>query len=835
MRTVQLNLASWCLAPLFAASAFASPLPGERPGDSAAVAPLSAADRAAIAAAHATAARAVVAAEEGYLARSREQQYTTRFDGCGFTTSLDSGDHTFGLELARYGWLGANCAVTLPRAVTAVGERLTYEWDERLEEWYVNGPSGLEHGYTVRDRADAAVGLLELELAIRGDLRPDVAAAGREVALLAGDGTTVLRYAGLAVFDATGLPLAAAWRAEAGRLRLAVDDRAATYPITIDPVVQQAYLKASNTGAGDLLGGAVAIDGDTVVIGATGEDSDGALPDPESDDSAPEAGAAYVFVRNGTTWSAQAYLKASNAGSSDFFGVSVAISGDTIVVGANGEASNATGVDGDGSDNSAQSAGAAYVFVRTGSTWTQQAYLKASNSEAFDSFGVAVAIAGDTVAVGAIGESSNATGIGGNQADNSAAGAGAAYVFVRSGSTWTQQEYLKASNAESGDSFGAAAALSGESLLVGASLESSGATGVGGNQADNSAPFSGAAYVFTRSGSTWSQEAYVKASNTDSNDSFGAVLALDGDTAVVGAFAEDSKATGVNGNQSDNSLRSAGAAYVFVRSAATWSQQAYLKASNSGKDDIFGATVSVSGDRLVVGAYGEDSKATGIDGNQGNNSSGDAGAAYFFARTGVTWSQLAYAKASNTGAGDNFGLAVGISGDTAVIGACQEDSSAINVDGNEADNSAAGAGAAYVFDLDRVDGSFTTYGVGTAGTGGFVPSATLSGSWYLNEDVTLEIRNGLGGAPALLITGFARATIPFAGGDLLVATPWILVNLVLGGAAGVGGAGTLDLTDTIPDDPAIVGVLVDFQVLVADPAAQKKLALSNGAELLIGG
>ena len=129
-------------------------------------------------------------------------------------------------------------------------------------------------------------------------------------------------------------------------------------------------------------------------------------------------------------------------------------------------------------------------------------------------------------------------------------------------------------------------------------------------------------------------------------------MAVSGDTVVVGALWEDSSATGVNGNQSDNSAADAGAAYVFVRSGTTWSQQAYLKASNTGAGDYFGCSVAVSGDTVVVGAYGEDSSATGVNGNQSDNSATDAGAAYVFVRSGTTWSQQAYLKASNTGADD---------------------------------------------------------------------------------------------------------------------------------------------------------------------------------------
>ena len=179
----------------------------------------------------------------------------------------------------------------------------------------------------------------------------------------------------------------------------------------------------------------------------------------------------------------------------------MAVSGDTVVIGAPAEDSNATGINGDQTDNSATDAGAAYVFVRNGATWSQQAYLKASNTDAGDAFGYSVAVSGDTAAVVALAEDGNATGINGDQTDNSAPNAGAAYVFVRNGATWSQQAYLKASNTDAGDFFGDSVAVSGDTVVVGVARESSSATGVNGDQTNNSAVSSGAAYISTGFGS----------------------------------------------------------------------------------------------------------------------------------------------------------------------------------------------------------------------------------------------------------------------------------------------------------------------------------------------
>ena len=312
---------------------------------------------------------------------------------------------------------------------------------------------------------------------------------------------------------------------------------------------QQAYVKASNTEANDGFGESVALAGDTLAVGAPGEDSDG---DP-TNISAVDSGAVYIFTRSGSGWSQQAYVKASNTETNDGFGESVALTNDTLAVGAPGEDS-----DGDPTNNSAVDSGAVYVFTRSGSGWNQQAYVKASNAEDDDLFGVSVALAGDTLAVGAPGEDSDATGIDGDPTNNSAVVSGAVYIFTRSGSGWSQQAYVKASNTETNDGFGESVALTNDTLAVGAPGEDS-----DGDPTNNSAVDSGAVYVFTRTGSNWSQQAYLKASNTGSLDLFGSSIALDGDTLAVGALFEASNATGVNGNQGNNSAPDSGATYVF--------------------------------------------------------------------------------------------------------------------------------------------------------------------------------------------------------------------------------------------------------------------------------
>jgi hypothetical protein len=408
--------------------------------------------------------------------------------------------------------------------------------------------------------------------------------------------------------------------------------------------IQQAYVKGSNTETMDTFGQSVALsaDGSTLAVGARFESSAATgVNGNQASNTAMFAGAVYVFTRAGTTWTQQAYVKASNTEAVDQFGVALALSADgaTLAVGASGEDSAATGINGNQTDNSATFAGAVYVFARVGLTWTQQAYVKASNTDVNDSFGlraIALSTDGSTLAVGVSDESSAATGIGGNQADNSATGAGAVYVFSRAGTTWTQQAYVKASNTQALDQFGVSIALSGDgsTLAVGALGEDSAVIGIDGDQTNNAASAAGATYVFTRAGTTWAQQAYLKASNTETDDQFGTSVALssDGSTLVVGAPNEDSAATGIGGSQVDNSVQVSGAVYVFTRAGTTWTQEAYVKASNTDLDDHFGFTVVLSGtgSTLAVVAPREASAATGVDGNQGDDSAAVAGAVYVF-------------------------------------------------------------------------------------------------------------------------------------------------------------------------------------------------------------
>ena len=492
---------------------------------------------------------------------------------------------------------------------------------------------------------------------------------------------------------------------------------------------QTAYIKSPNTGFGDefggggtLLGNAVALsaDGATLAIGAPYESSgSGGIGGDQNDESVYGAGAVYVYVSDAGGWRRQAYVKASNPGLTDNFGYMVALSadGDTMAVAAPYEASAATGIDGDQNDDSIPQAGAVYVFSRDGEAWAQQAYIKASNTgeagvgdqlgdgDQFG-FGLALSADGNTLAVGAISEDSAATGADTDQSDNSALSAGAVYVFSRGDDAWTQQAYVKASNPGGGDLFGYSVALSADGGVLAATAYDEDGSLAGTNEFQDDEVFgTGALYIFLRDGDAWTQRAYLKPSNSERNDAFGVsvVISADGNTVAGTALDEDGMTTGVNSTpQPDMEINlSTGAVYLFAREGDGWSEQAYIKASNTGRDDTFGARLALSGDghTLAVGAQLEDSAGRGVDAIQDDDSAQEAGAVYLFSRQDSVWAQSAYVKGSNTEAFDEFGSSLALNGDGTLmaVGARGEDSGATGIDADQDDNSVFESGAVYLF------------------------------------------------------------------------------------------------------------------------------------------
>jgi hypothetical protein len=390
--------------------------------------------------------------------------------------------------------------------------------------------------------------------------------------------------------------------------------------------VEVAKLLAADGAAGDQFGYSVALSGDTALIGARFDDDDV---------NGLESGSAYVFTRSGTIWSQQAKLIAADGAARDWFGVRVAISGDTAVVTADADDDDVNGVD----------SGSVYVFTRSGTTWSLQAKLTAADGEPVDLFGYSVALSGDTAVFGAKFDDDDVNGV----------DSGSAYVFTRSGTIWSQQAKLIAADGAPGDEFGYSVALAGDTVVVTANADDDDVNGVN----------SGSAYVFTRSGTAWSLQAKLTAAVGAAGDLFGVRVALSGDTALIGArFTDD------NGDDS-------GSAYVFTRSGTTWSQQAKLIAVDGAAGDWFGYSVALSGDTALIGAHFNDDDVNGVD----------SGSAYLFTRCGNTWSQQAKLTAATAAAGDQFGGRVAISGDTAVIGARLVDDVVKGVD----------SGSAYMF------------------------------------------------------------------------------------------------------------------------------------------
>ncbi len=440
-------------------------------------------------------------------------------------------------------------------------------------------------------------------------------------------------------------------------------------------VFEEAYLKSPHSQRTENFGRVVAVSGNTAAV------------------AAPNGSAIHVYEKRDGTWKHEARLTATKPGSFNAFGSSVAISGDILVAGARLDASAATGVNGDENDESSFGAGAAYVFERGPGGWKRTAYLKASNAEASDGFGWSVAVSGNTVIIGATGEGAiRSPGPPGPIPSD------AAYVFTKTAGVWSEEAYLKASDPEESE-FGFSVAISGDTAIVGALDFAFFST-------------SGSAYVFARGPGGWQEQARLKgAGSPEGFDGFGFAVAASGDTVVVG--------TGFANGES-------GSAEVFARSPGGWRRQAYLKASNADRQDFFGGSVAISGDTIVVGAPGESSAATGIDGNGRNNDAPYSGASYVFRRRDDRWSQLAYVKASNAEEGDYFGGSVAISGRHVVIGAERV--------GHPGDGNSVAPGAAYVFRVlpPRADLEVTR------SPGPFAPTRVGSRS----RDQALVLRNG---------------------------------------------------------------------------------------------
>ncbi|HET6333536.1 MAG TPA: cadherin-like beta sandwich domain-containing protein [Polyangiales bacterium] len=419
---------------------------------------------------------------------------------------------------------------------------------------------------------------------------------------------------------------------------------------------QTAYVKASNTDASDRFGIAVDMDGDTLVVGAVYEDSAATgVNGDQASQASTDSGAAYVFVRKAGRWEQQAYLKASDTTAHDCFGTNVAVFGNTIAVGATGfdvfglgtpaptrpgsvyvfERKDGTwrqtqrlvpsgsvlgdlfgfGVNMDrdtivvGGPGEAGS-GAAYVFVRNGESWREQARLVPKKPRADSSFGAAVGVAGDMAVVTAYDDATERT------------GAGSANVFVRSGETWSETQRLVPNPGADGASFGYSVALTADVLLIGAPRLAS--------ITSLSQTTSGEVFAYQREGNTWQQTQVLKAIVARASDSFGSALAAYGDSAVIGACGDMSSGRGVGAEPSSRDSSYSGAGYLFARQGKNWAPSLYIKASNTNTTDSFGFGAAISESAAVLSAVWEASAAKGINGDETSNAAATSGAAYVF-------------------------------------------------------------------------------------------------------------------------------------------------------------------------------------------------------------
>ncbi len=380
---------------------------------------------------------------------------------------------------------------------------------------------------------------------------------------------------------------------------------------------EQAQLHPDDAAADDNFGSSVSLDGDTAVVGSGGDDH-GAMKD---------AGSVSVFEKTGGSWAFQQRLVAADASAGAYFG-SVAVSGVVMIVGAGGD-----------DDNGIQS-GSAYAFLRSGSTWTQQDKMTASDGAEYDHFGAAVDIDANIAVIGAYG------------GDVGPDSSGVAYVFTGTGSSWTEDARLVPPDPGHGDYFGVTVSVSGTTIAVGAP------------QDDDHGSLSGSVYIYYRHGSTWTFQSKLTASDADDYDRFGWSVALSGDTLLVGAYNDEAASP------------SGGSAYIFTRSGSTWSEQTKLLASVSTGADNFGMGVALEGDTAAVGARYHD-VGPGYE----------EGAVFIFDRDGGLWTEQQIVAASDRSTLDSFGQVVSVSPTVLLGGARRREM-----------NNTPYVGAAYVFD-----------------------------------------------------------------------------------------------------------------------------------------
>ncbi len=468
------------------------------------------------------------------------------FDEKGVTFKREAGQ-TLVMQFESYGTAGAEQAYATQKLYLD-SNTVTLDRGD-IQEWYINRNEGLEQGFTLAGAPQGYAPGQEITLTLKlsGNLEPRWQHKGEKIAFYTKQSDYAFSYDKLLVMDAKGKNLPAKMLLAQGQLQLQFDPAGAQWPVTVDPVVSvETKLVGADADAGDNFGTSVALFGDTALIGS-----------PNDDDTAANSGSAYVFTRSGSGWSQQAKFTASDANAGDSFGGSVALSGDTALIGALGVDCTATIV----------YCGAAYVFTRSGNAWTQQQKLMASDASTQAFFGISVALSADTALIGAYGVTCTA-----------GTNCGAAYVFTRSGSTWLLQQKLTAESfAAANSQFGRSVALSGDRALIGA---------------PGDLTVTGDAFTYLRAYGAWSQEQKLIAPDTATGDYFGSAVALSGSTAVIGV------------EKHSDFLSTSGSAYVFNYTLGRWSYQQELIASDAISGGSFGYSVALSGDTVLIGARG---------------------------------------------------------------------------------------------------------------------------------------------------------------------------------------------------------------------------------------
>lgn len=415
-------------------------------------------------------------------------------------------------------------------------------------------------------------------------------------------------------------------------------------------------IAASDRAVDDVFGMSVAISGNYAIVGAYMEDED-AL----GENSLSSAGSAYILFNDNGIWQEMQKITASDRAADDQFGWSVAISGDYAIVGASMEDEDALG------ENSLGAAGSAYIFYNNNGIWQQVQKLTASDRALYDCFGWSVSISDDYAIVGSVYNDTDASG------ENYRSNAGSAYIFYNNNGIWQQIQKVTASDRALDDHFGFSVAISGDYAIVGARYEDHDASG----EIYRSA--AGSAYVYYNNNGIWQQAQKITASDRSMEDHFGFSVAISGNYVIVGARYEDHDASG------ENYRYLAGSAYIFYNNNGTWQQVQKIVASDRTFEDLFGTSVSISGNYIIVGANGQDMDVSG------ENYLSVAGSAYIFYNNNGIWQQVQKITAFNRAAGDQFGYSVAISGDHSIVGAYGDDEDASD------ENTLSQAGSAYIF------------------------------------------------------------------------------------------------------------------------------------------